>query len=86
MRDGQGWQVHSKGTWVATRGTLKLAVMQGERWARFLVSKTEAGVDSVSEILVRSGNREDVGAAMAAAEFEARRLQSLPPMLTLEIC
>ena len=77
MRQSQTWEVQSQGTWTAEVGSLKLVVLQCEKWARFLISRPKSGNDTMPDALLRSGARDDVGTAMAAAETEARRLEAV---------
>ena len=81
MGQGRMWHVQSRGIWASEVGSLKLLVVQCDNWARFLISRPAAGTDAGSDVLLRSGTRDDVGAAMAAVEAEARRLQ--PAVITL---
>lgn len=75
MRQSQLWHVKSKGMWAALVGGLQLVVRQDGKFAHFLISKPKSSDETVVEFLLRSGTREDVGAAMTAAEMEARRLE-----------
>ena len=75
MKQSQLWHTTSQGIWAALVGGLKLVVRQNGRFARFLISKPKSTDDLVCEMLLLSGTREDVGAAMIAAEAEAHRLE-----------
>ncbi len=75
MRQSQLWHVTSQGIWAALVGGLKLVVRQDGHFARFLISRPTSNDDPVFDMLLLSGTREDVGAAMIAAETEARRLE-----------
>jgi hypothetical protein len=70
MGQKESWRARPQGGWGAQVGTLHLVVLQGEKFAHFLISKFPNAV-------CQSGTRADVGAAKAAAHTEAHRLERL---------
>ncbi|CAH2603966.1 conserved protein of unknown function [Rhodovastum atsumiense] len=76
MTQEQKWQPRREGGWVARIGALKLLVLPGETWVRYLILRPEENDDPPSEVLLRSGTKEDIGAAMQAAETDAGKLEA----------